>query len=123
MWGDAARHRASVFWREHAAVPDAMILTAWRAPGCEQVVTEDPNHRHVLDGITIINPVRRDGSAVGAQAIGSVAKVKIVSLLPSATEIICALGLGDDLVGVTHECDHPASALAPARSIASMPRP
>lgn len=35
--------------------------------------------------------------------------VRIVSLLPSATEIICALGLRDDLVGVTHECDHPPS--------------
>jgi len=33
--------------------------------------------------------------------------VKIVSLLPSATEIVCQLGLGDDLVGVTHECDYP----------------
>jgi iron complex transport system substrate-binding protein len=33
--------------------------------------------------------------------------MRIVSLLPSATEIICALGLGDQLVGVTHECDHP----------------
>lgn len=33
--------------------------------------------------------------------------MRIVSLLPSATEIVCALGLGDDLVGVTHECDHP----------------
>ena len=32
---------------------------------------------------------------------------RIVSLLPSATEIICALGLGDRLVGVTHECDWP----------------
>jgi iron complex transport system substrate-binding protein len=32
---------------------------------------------------------------------------RIVSLLPSATEIICELGLGDRLVGVTHECDHP----------------
>lgn len=31
----------------------------------------------------------------------------IVSLLPSATEIVCALGLQDRLVGVTHECDHP----------------
>jgi iron complex transport system substrate-binding protein len=28
--------------------------------------------------------------------------------LPSATEIVCALGLGDRLVGVTHECDYPA---------------
>lgn len=33
--------------------------------------------------------------------------MRIVSLLPSATEIICALGLGDELVGVTHECDYP----------------
>jgi len=36
--------------------------------------------------------------------------VRIVSLLPSATEIVFALGLGDDLVGVTHECDYPAEA-------------
>jgi iron complex transport system substrate-binding protein len=36
--------------------------------------------------------------------------MRIVSLLPSATEIVCALGLGDDLVGVTHECDWPVEA-------------
>jgi len=35
--------------------------------------------------------------------------MRIVSLLPSATEIICALGLEDHLVGVTHECDYPPS--------------
>ncbi len=33
--------------------------------------------------------------------------MRIVSLLPSATEILCALGLEAQLVGVTHECDHP----------------
>ena len=33
--------------------------------------------------------------------------MRIVSLLPSATEIICALGLGDQLVGVSHRCDFP----------------
>src|SRR5687768_16014768 len=33
--------------------------------------------------------------------------MRIVSLLPSATEIICALGLEDQLVGVSHECDYP----------------
>lgn len=38
--------------------------------------------------------------------------MRIVSLLPSATEIVYALGLGDDLVGVTFECDEPASARA-----------
>jgi len=36
--------------------------------------------------------------------------VRIVSLLPSATEIVFALGLGDELVGVTHECDEPPAA-------------
>ena len=33
---------------------------------------------------------------------------QIVSFLPSATEIACALGLVDQLVGITHECDYPA---------------
>lgn len=33
--------------------------------------------------------------------------MRIVSLLPSATEIICSLGLSSQLVGVSHECDHP----------------
>ena len=36
-------------------------------------------------------------------------ELRIASLLPSATEIVCALGLEDDLVAVTHECDYPAS--------------
>ncbi len=41
--------------------------------------------------------------------------MRIVSLLPSATEMICALGLGDQLVGVTHECDFP-------ETVASLPK-
>jgi iron complex transport system substrate-binding protein len=36
--------------------------------------------------------------------------MRICSLLPGATEIVFSLGLGDHLVGVTHECDHPADA-------------
>ncbi|QNN51625.1 cobalamin-binding protein [Nocardioides mesophilus] len=36
--------------------------------------------------------------------------MRIVSLLPSTTEILFALGAGDDVVGVTFECDHPAEA-------------
>jgi iron complex transport system substrate-binding protein len=36
--------------------------------------------------------------------------MRMVSLLPSATEIVYALGLGDDLVGVTFECDEPPTA-------------
>ena len=37
--------------------------------------------------------------------------MRIVSLLPSATEIVFALGLGEELVGRTHECDYPTEAL------------
>src|SRR5689334_1063835 len=36
--------------------------------------------------------------------------MRIVSLLPSATESLFALGLGDQLVAVTHECDYPPEA-------------
>ena len=37
---------------------------------------------------------------------------RIISLLPSATEIACALGLGDQLCGITHCCDYPAQQIA-----------
>ena len=36
--------------------------------------------------------------------------MRIVSLVPSATEMLFALGLGPDLIAVTHECDYPPSA-------------
>jgi iron complex transport system substrate-binding protein len=36
--------------------------------------------------------------------------VRIVSLVPSATEMLFALGLGSDLIAVTHECDYPPAA-------------
>jgi iron complex transport system substrate-binding protein len=37
--------------------------------------------------------------------------MRIVSLVPSATEMLFALGVGDEVTGVTHECDHPPEAL------------
>src|SRR6266576_1086913 len=45
--------------------------------------------------------------------------MRIVSLLPSTTEIVCALGLEDSLVGITHECDYPASVTGKPRLTAS----
>jgi iron complex transport system substrate-binding protein len=37
--------------------------------------------------------------------------MRIVSLVPSATEMLFALGVGDDVTAVTHECDYPAAVL------------
>lgn len=45
---------------------------------------------------------------------------RIVSFLPSATEMVFALGLGDRLMGVTHECDYPAGAKAKPVVVRSM---
>ncbi len=48
--------------------------------------------------------------------------MRIVSLLPSATEICFALGLGQSLVGVTHECDFPPQAeFKPIMTEATLP--
>jgi iron complex transport system substrate-binding protein len=56
---------------------------------------------------------RRERRVCGALLLrmprsGKIRTMRIVSLLPSATEIVCSLGLGEQLVGVTHECDYPA---------------
>ena len=45
------------------------------------------------------------------QACAYSPRMRIVSLVPHATELLFALGLGDEVVAVTHECDHPPEAL------------
>jgi iron complex transport system substrate-binding protein len=48
--------------------------------------------------------------------------MRVVSLLPSSTEILFAIGAGDRVVGVTHECDYPAAARAlPALTSSLLP--
>lgn len=46
--------------------------------------------------------------------------MRIASLVPSATEALYALGLGDSVVGVTHECDHPAAVAELAKLTSSV---
>jgi iron complex transport system substrate-binding protein len=46
--------------------------------------------------------------------------MRIASLVPSATEALFALGFGDDVVAVTHECDHPVEATALPRLTSSV---
>jgi iron complex transport system substrate-binding protein len=47
--------------------------------------------------------------------------MRIVSLLPSATDIVCALGLETSLVGVSHSCDAPAAARLPRLTTSRVP--
>jgi iron complex transport system substrate-binding protein len=47
-------------------------------------------------------------------------KPRICSLLPSATEIVYALGLGEQIVAVTHECDYPSDAASKPRVTTSI---
>src|SRR5215831_12668656 len=45
-----------------------------------------------------------------AEPCDPVPDMRVVSLVPGATETLFALGLGGSVVGVTHECDHPPEA-------------
>src|ERR1700732_1527239 len=53
-------------------------------------------------------PDGADSNASGSfRSVRMIETRRIVSFISSATEMICALGLGDRLLGVTHECDYP----------------
>ena len=49
--------------------------------------------------------------------------MRICSFLPSTTEIVCALGLADNLVGITHECDYPPEVRDKSKVIMSSMNP
>lgn len=49
--------------------------------------------------------------------------MRIASLIPSGTDLVIALGLGDSLVGVSHECDHPRAAGLPVLTSSVIPPP
>ena len=120
--------------------PEAAILAlgVHRAPGAgRRRRGRGPAGR---DAVALVRPpgAGRRGGRAGARArwrtccespfrlgaLPAVApRVKIVSLLPSATEIVYALGLGDQLDGVTYECDYPAEATSkPVVSDTALPQ-
>ena len=77
--------------------------------GADEIGVIHPHNGHVIE----FAPSPADHPAVrwtGSGLLPGQAR-RIVSLLPSATEIVCALNLADRLVAVTHECDYPAAAL------------
>jgi iron complex transport system substrate-binding protein len=55
--------------------------------------------------------IRPSPDAIVDRALAYSQGVRIVSLVPHATELLFALGLGEEVVGVTHECDFPPAAL------------
>src|SRR5258708_37824027 len=50
------------------------------------------------------------GRACAVTGSGTLQAMRIVSLVPNGTEILFALGAGDEVVGVSHECDFPEEA-------------
>ena len=55
--------------------------------------------------------------ALGVRHVPAVSPARIVSLVPSITELLFALGLGDQVVGRTHYCIHPQPAVAAISSV------
>ena len=77
--------------------------------GPDQSLTRPAPSGVVLDGGPCLRPDGRE--ARGREPIPTEAGLsaqRVVSLLASSTEIVCALDCGDRLVGRSHECDHPA---------------
>lgn len=59
----------------------------------------------------------------GRDKLSTMPPTRIVSLVPNGTEILFALGLGDRVLGVSHECDHPPEARGKAILTGSALRP
>ncbi len=61
--------------------------------------------------ISSLNESSTDGAADKTDSL------RIVSLLPSITEVLSSLGVANQLVGITHECDYPKEALEGAQVV------
>jgi iron complex transport system substrate-binding protein len=72
--------------------------------------------RDLIQGRVLLRSVRRGppkipgAAGVRLAARGTAVSMRVVSLLPSSTEILFGIGAGDQVVGVTHECDYPVEA-------------
>ena len=99
----------NAYWAYYHANKGATTWT-YSTPGRSSYKPAAGQHRGL--GVRRRAPSRaRRRLRYGSPDTGHVATgMKIVSLLPSGTEIVFALGLGDALEGVTFECDHPPEA-------------
>ncbi|PYT45832.1 MAG: hypothetical protein DMG45_00860, partial [Acidobacteria bacterium] len=77
--------------------------------GCYRSLSEITNWSRLTDTekIRVIAAAQERRTTLECQDTNPMNKLRIVSFLPAATEMAYALGLGDQLVGVSHECDFP----------------
>src|SRR5688572_6562605 len=70
----------------------------------------EPTKFENSNSCTSASPSRSQPPSSESSFVTSSSVMRIASLVPSATETLFALGLGPDVVGVTHECDYPPEA-------------
>ncbi len=87
------------------------LLAAWTVAGCgaESRPAAQPTTPSITDSLVAAFPLTLTDDT-GRQVLVREAPRRIVSMAPSNTEILFALGLGDRVVGVTTFCDYPVEA-------------
>lgn len=85
-------------------VTTTTTATTTLEPSISETVTTAATATTTVETMTIIDDLGREVTIEGTPS-------RIVSLAPSNTEILFALGLGDKVYGVTEQCDYPAAAL------------
>ena len=116
-------------WLVSDASPCSTRVSGYRGGGCavsatsatrltKAIAAAKSSNCQVADDLVALEHPLRAGQPGGdlvvvssGGVVISLPPMRIVSLVPSATEMLFALGLGDDLIAVTHECDYPPAAL------------
>ena len=108
--GASARARTRPRRRTRSA---GRARTPRRAGGCSCDAGRAAPRRRAATSreVVVVHQATRTHATRSRSARRILAPVRIVSLVPSATEMLFALGLGDEVTAVTHECDHPPQAL------------
>src|SRR5581483_3041198 len=75
----------------------------------DEVAAVEALHDVLAPPAPAVEPLEPLGDFLFAQKC-HIRRVRIASLVPSATEMLFALGLGEQVVAVTHECDYPPQA-------------
>ena len=95
-----------VKWQTTAMLAMALVIITWLIVACTLNASKEPTAPHVEGAAFPLEIVDQAGRIVRVEKLPE----KIISLAPSNTEILYALGLEDRLAGVTEFCDYPEAA-------------